>query len=65
MSLYTKQKQTRRHRKQTYGNKRGKRREGQIRSVGLTDTTTIYKTDKQPGPTVEHRELYSISCNNL
>jgi len=25
---------------------------------------TIYKTDKQ-GPTVKHRELYSISYNNL
>ena len=27
--------------------------------------TSIYKTDNQQGPTVEHRELYSISCNNL
>ena len=27
--------------------------------------TTIYKIDKQQGPTVQHRELYSISCNNL
>ena len=25
--------------------------------------TTIYKLDKQQGPTVEHRELYSISCD--
>ena len=24
-----------------------------------------YKIDKQPGPTVGHRELYAISCNNL
>ena len=27
--------------------------------------TTIYKPDKQQGPTVQHRELYSISCNKL
>ena len=27
--------------------------------------TTIYKIDKQQGPTVYHRELYSISCNKL
>ena len=27
--------------------------------------TTIYKIDKQPGPTVWHRALYSLSCNNL
>ena len=25
--------------------------------------TTIYKINKQQGPTVQHRELYSISCN--
>ena len=25
--------------------------------------TTIYKIDKQQGPTVQHRELYSIPCN--
>ena len=25
--------------------------------------TIIYRMDKQHGPTVEHRELYSISCN--
>ena len=26
---------------------------------------TVYKTDKQQEPTIEHRELYSVSCNNL
>ena len=25
--------------------------------------TIIYSMDKQQGPTVEHRELYSISCD--
>ena len=24
----------------------------------------IYKMDKQEGPTLQHRELYSISCDN-
>ena len=27
--------------------------------------TTICKIDNQQGPTVEHRELYSILCNGL
>ena len=26
--------------------------------------TTVYKTGKQQGPTVQDRELYSTSCNN-
>ena len=26
---------------------------------------TIYKIDKQQGPSVEHREVYSIFCNKL
>ena len=26
---------------------------------------TIYKINKQQGPTAQHRELYSIPCNNL
>ena len=25
--------------------------------------TIMYRMDKQQGPTVEHRELYSISCD--
>ena len=27
--------------------------------------TGIYQIDKQQGPTVQHRELYSVSYNNL
>ena len=64
MNLFTKQKQIHRHRKQTYGYQRGKVGD----KLGVWDEdihTTIYKTDKQQGPTVGHRELYSISCNNL
>ena len=25
----------------------------------------MYKIEKQQGPTVQHRELYSMSCNKL
>ena len=39
MNIYTKQKQTHRHRKQNCGYQRGERRgEGQIRGMRLTDT---------------------------
>ena len=39
MNLFTKQKQTHRHSKQTYGYQRGEgREEGQIRGMGLTET---------------------------
>ena len=53
-----------RHRKQTYGYQRGK--EVGRDKLGVWDQqiqTTVYKVDKQQGPTVQHRELYSISCN--
>ena len=39
--------------------------EGWIKSLGLTYTTNIYKIDKQSEPPVQHRERYSIFCNNL
>ena len=56
-----KQKQTHRHREQTCGCQGGGRwrRDG----VGVWDQqmqTIIYRMDKQQGPTVQHRELYSI-----
>ena len=38
MNLFTKQKQTHRHRKQTYGYQSGKRGEGYIWNFRLTDT---------------------------
>ena len=45
---YTKHKQTHRSRKQTHDYQRGdKGEEGQIRSMGLTDTNYICKTEKQ------------------
>ena len=66
-NLFTKQKQTQTHRlqKQTYGYQRltkGKEK------LGVWDWhihTTIFKTDNQQGPTIQHRELCSLFCNNL
>ena len=68
MTLFTKQKQTYRYQKQTYGYQRGNMA-GRDKS-GVWDEhththTTIYKTDNQQGPTVQHRELDSIFCDNL
>ena len=31
---------------------------------GINIYILLHKTDKKQGPTVEHRELYSLSCNN-
>ena len=65
MNLFTKQKQTHRFKKQymvTKGESSGRDK------LGVWDEqihTTVYKIDEQQGPTVYHRELYSISCNNL
>ena len=32
---------------------------------GINRYTTIYKIEKQQGPIVQHRELYSIAYNNI
>ena len=65
MNLFTKQKQTHKHRKQTYGYQRGKWGRDKLGVWNQQIQTNIYKTDKQQGPSVQHRVLYSISCNNL
>ena len=36
-----------------------------LRAWGEHTQTTVYKTDNQQGPTIQHRELYSIVCNDL
>ena len=36
-----------------------------MRNLGLIHITTTDKIDKQRGPSVQHRELYLIPCNNL
>ena len=55
-------KQTHRHREQTCGCQ-GWQGNGWIGSFGLADANYYYRMDKQQGPTVQHRELYSVFCN--
>ena len=65
MNSFTKQKQSHRCRKQTYGYQGGR---GGGDKFGIWDEqihTTMNKIDDKQGPTVQHRELYSIFCNNL
>ena len=63
MNLSMKQKQNHRHREQTggcQGGGMGWEREG-VGGWGQQMWAFIYRMDKQQGPTVQHRELYSIS----
>ena len=63
MDLFTKQKQTYIGNKHAYQRGRGVG-EGWIRRLGEQVQTIACKTNKhQYGPNVEHRELYSESCN--
>ena len=67
MNLFTEQKQTHRHRKQTWSPK-GIAGVGWRHKLGVWDEhihSTTYKMGKQQGPTVQNRDLYSISYNNL
>ena len=63
MNLSMKQKQTHRHREQT-GCKggRGLERDG-VRGWGQQMCAIIHRMDKQQGPTVQNRELYSTFCD--
>ena len=61
MNLSTKQKQTHRHREQTCGYQGGG--EWERDGLGVWDQqmqTIIHKMEKQQGPTVQYRELYSV-----
>ena len=63
MNLSTKQK-TQMHREQTGGCQEGGGWERDGFGVwGQQMQTTIQRMDKQQGPTEQHRELYSISCD--
>ena len=59
VNLFTKQKQTHRLQKQTYGYQRGKVGRAKLRVWDEQIHMTIYKRDNQQGPTVEHRKLDS------
>ena len=66
INLFTKQKQTHRHRKQTYNYQSGKGWGGINWEFRINRYTILYiKQIKNQGPTVWHKQLYSISCNNL
>ena len=60
MNLFTKHKQTHRHRKQTYGYQR---EAGGKDKLGAWNRYTLLciKWIKQPGPIVQHKEPYSIN----
>ena len=62
--LIYKQKQTHRFRKQTKDHQRRKGRGGTSQEFEASRYKLLYKTDKQ-GPSVQYRELCSISYNNL
>ena len=64
INLSMKQKQTHRHKEQICGRQGGG--EWERDKLGVQDQqiqTIIYTIDKQQGPTVQHKELYSISCD--
>ena len=66
VNLFTKQKQTHRHRKQTYGYQRGKRRGRDI--LGVWDSqrhTTIYKINNKDllHSTGNYIQYLVITCN--
>ena len=61
MNLLIGQKQTHGHRKPIYGYQRGQWGVGEKnQEFGVNIHNTIYKTDNQQGPTVQHRIFYSI-----
>ena len=66
MNLFPNTKKTHRHRKQTQDYQRGEE-VGRERNYefGISIHTAIYQLDNQEGSTVQHRELYTVPCNNL
>ena len=68
MNLFIKQKQTHRLLENNLTVTKGERGGGsdKLEEFGINRYTLLYiKIDKQQGPTIKHREIYSISCNNL
>ena len=66
MNLSAKEKQTHRHREQTWGCQGGgKVGEGYVGSLGLADANYIYIGWINNKVLLYSRELYSISCDKL
>ena len=61
MNLVMKQKQTHRHREQTCGCRARGGDWDRLRVWAQQMQTITYRMDKQQGPTVQHKEPYSIS----
>ena len=59
----TKDKQTHRQREQTRGCRGWRGRENRLGVWDQQMQTGVYRMDKQQSPTVQHRELYSITCD--
>ena len=62
MNLFTKQKQTHRLQKQTYVYQRG--RDG-LGVLYWQMNIFVYRMDDQWGSDTQHREIYSVFCDNL
>ena len=60
MNLSTKQKQSHRHREQTYGCQGGERMD---RESGVSMCKLTFRKDKKEGPAIQHKEIYSISSD--
>ena len=63
MNLSMKQKQT--HKENRLMVAKGEAQEGKegLGAWGQQMETSIYRIEKQQGPSVQHREQYSISCD--
>ena len=64
MNLSTRQKQTHRYRERTCGGQeKGVWGRDRLGAWNQQMQNIIYRIDKQQGPTEQHRELYSVSCD--
>ena len=63
MNMSRKQKQTYRHREQTCGCQGRSKLEAGRTGVWQQMGTITRRMDKQQGPMVWHKELYSVSCD--
>ena len=59
MNLFTKQKQTHRHRKQTYGYQSGVGKRDKLEVRNQKIPTTVYKIGKQQGPTIAQGTIFN------
>ena len=55
---------THRYRALTWGYQKGMKDE-KDNCGGMNQYKLLYKIDTQQGYTIEHKELYPLSCNNL